>query len=148
MAIQNVSGVGTIIQLVAMPTIPYGVKIEAFPGDADPIESAQLTTADFTMGVNGDLILNRRANPVNITIRTVPGTEEDIALERLFDANRVAANKVSYLDIITMTFVYSTGITKVLTNGAIISGTPIIGISSNGMMKTRQWGFIFEGKTL
>lgn len=148
MAIQNLSGSGFEIQLIALPTIPFGIKVKSFAGDADPLDIAQLTYADFTMGLNGDLILSKRPTPITISLRTIPGTDEDIAMERLFDANRVAANKVSYLDIITMTFLYPSGMRKVLTDGAIVGGTPIVGMNAQGMLKSNKWDFVFGGKSV
>lgn len=143
---QDVSASGIKITVVAIPTYPFGITITSFSDDADPLDIPELQNADFKMGLNGDLVLNRHPVPIEINISTIPGTPEAIALMNLFDANRVAKNKVSYQDHITLTVQYPDGTTKVLTNGAIVGGTPMIGVSADGRLKTLVFKFVFESK--
>lgn len=145
---QNVSAVGTKITIVAVPTYPYGITISSFADDTNPLDATELTVADFTMGLNGDLVLNRRPTPISVGVNVIANTDEDKALEMLLDSNRVAKNKVSVTDAITMTVQYPDGMTKVLTNGAIISGAVINSIASSGKFKTKHYTFVFEGKVI
>lgn len=142
----NLSASGLRIEIVSLPTHPYGFTVTAYTDDADPFDVSQLSLADFKMGVNGDLILIHKPAGIELTINVIPGSDDDKALETLLDANRVAKNKVSYQDVITMTIVYPDGMTKVLNNGAIIGGTPLTGVSSQGKLKTKSYRFVFEGK--
>lgn len=144
----NLSASGIRIELIAVPTLPYGVTITEFTDDADPLSAAQLQLGDFTVGINGDLILNHKPAGIQVDINVIPDSDADRALESLLDANRVAKNKVSYQDVITMTVVYPSGITKVLNNGAIVAGTPLTGVSSQGRLKTKTYSFVFEGKAV
>lgn len=143
---QDVSASGIKITVIAIPTYPFGITITSFSDDADPLDSPELNMADFTMGLNGDLILNRHPTPIEINLSVIPGTDEERALSNLLDANRVAKNKVSYQDSITLTVQYPDGLTKVLTNGAIVAGSVVTGVSSNGRLKTKAFKFVFESK--
>lgn len=143
---QDVSASGIKITVIAIPTYPFGITITSFSDDADPLDSPELNTAEFTMGLNGDLILNRHPTPIEVNLSVIPGTDEERALSNLLDANRVAKNKVSYQDHITLTVQYPDGLTKVLTNGAIVAGSVLTGVSSNGRLKTKAFKFVFESK--
>lgn len=143
---QDVSASGIKITVVAIPTYPFGITITSFADDADPLDSPELTMADWQMDLNGNLVINRHPTPIEINIATIPGTDEERALSNLLDANRVAKNKVSYQDHITLTVQYPDGLTRVLTNGAIVAGSVITGVSSNGRLKTKNFKFVFESK--
>lgn len=143
---QDVSASGIKITVIAIPTYPFGITISSFSDDTDPLDIPELQNAEATMGLNGDLIINRYPKPIEINISTIPGTPEAVALMNLLDANRVAKNKVAYQDHITLTVQYPDGTTKVLTNGAIVGGTVMSGVSSNGRLKTLVFKFVFESK--
>ena len=142
----NLTATGTRMTLYAIPTLPYGVPLNVYAPDGDPLDSPAMQMADTKVGANGDLIVYKTPVPIEINITTVPGSEEDKALEILFDANRVAKNKVSYNDVISLVVQYPNGKTVVLTNGVITRGTPIMGITGDGRLKTRQWTLVFESK--
>lgn len=142
----NLTATGTRMTLRSTLTLPFGVTITTHAPDGDPLDSPAMQSADTKMGANGDLIVHKTPVPIEINLTTVPGSEEDKALEILFDANRVAKNKVSYNDIISLVIQYPNGKTVVLTNGVITRGTPIMGITGDGRLKTRQWTLVFESK--
>ena len=142
----NLTATGTKLTLYSTLTLPYGVTITTYSPDGDPLDSPAMQAADTKMGANGDLIVHKMPSPMELNITTVPGSEEDKALEILFDANRVAKNKVSYNDVISLVIQYPDGKTVVLTNGVITRGTPITGITGDGRLKNRQWTLVFESK--
>ena len=87
---ENLTSTGTRITIYSVPTFPNGITISTFAADVDPLDSPAMQFAETQMGVNGDLIVYKHPVPIEVTFSTVAGSEEDRALEILFDANRVA----------------------------------------------------------
>lgn len=143
---QDVSGTGIEITVIAAPTFPVGIKLTAFADDADPLDSPELQIAEWGMGVNGDLVVWRAPKPIEVTLNLIPDTEDDRNLAILFDANRVAKGKKSYKDVITLVAKYPDGTVKTLSNGAIVSGMPLNSIASSGKTKSKPYKFVFENK--
>lgn len=143
---QDVSGTGLEVDIVALPSYPVGIKVTAFADDSDPLDTPDIQIAEWGMGVNGDLVIWRAPKPIEVSISVIPNTDEDKNLSYLFDANRVAKNKLSVKDVITATFRYPDGTTRVLTNGAIVSASPLNGVASNGKIKSKTYRFVFENK--
>lgn len=144
---QDVSGTGIEITVIASQTFPVGIKVSAFADDADPLDTPEVQIAEWGMGVNGDLVVWRTPKPIELTLNVIPNTEEDKSLAILFDANRVAKGKVSARDMITLIAKYPDGTIKMLTKGAIVSGMPLNGIASSGKTKSKPYKFVFENKT-
>lgn len=142
-ALQDVTAFGLDITITADKTLPMGVTISEFAEDADPINVTEVTMGESEMGVNGDLILTRRARPIEFTLPVIPGTAGSEALHTLWEANRLAKNKNAVRDIITAVINYPNGNTVTLTDGAIVSGPPITGVSSAGRLMTENFGFVF-----
>lgn len=143
---EDVSGTGIEITVIAAPTFPTGIKVSAFADDADPLDIPELQIAEWGMGVNGDLVVWRTPKPIEVTLAVIPNTEEDKNLAILYDANRVAKGKASVKDVITLIAKYPDGTTKMLTNGAIVSGMPLNSIASSGKTKSKPYKFVFENK--
>ena len=143
---EDVSGTGIEITVIAAPTFPTGIKVSAFADDADPLDSPELQIAEWGMGVNSDLVIWRTPKPIEVTLNVIPNTEEDKNLAILYDANRVAKGKASVKDVITLIAKYPDGTTKMLTNGAIVSGMPLNSIASSGKTKSKPYKFVFENK--
>ena len=143
---ENITGVGTTVTIYAIPTYPNGITLSCWPADVDPLDSPAVQLAEWATGANGDMILYKHPVPIEINFSTVAGSEEDKAIEILFDANRVAKNKISYNDVITMVIQYPGGKSVTLTNGFLVRGTPVIGLAGDSHLKTRQWACVFESK--
>lgn len=143
----DISSFGLKINLVASQTFPAGVTITQFADDADPFDLPSLQIRDKAMGLNGDLITWSKANPINISLNVIPGSDDDANLAALFEANRVAKGKSAVRDEITLTGVYPDNSTIILTGGRITDGMPGKGVASSGRMKTRQYQFTFENRT-
>lgn len=141
----NISGFGLQIQVVASVTFPSGFTLSQFADDGDPFDLPSLQIADKAMGLNGDLITWSKANPVTVTVNVIPGSEDDINLGILYDANRVGRGKVPARDVITMTSIYPDASVITLTPGTITDGMPGNGVSSAGRLKTKAYSFAFEG---
>ena len=142
----DVSGTGLSIIVKASNTYPNGILCTAFADDTDPLDFPELTIAEYGMGLNGDLIVWSSPQALQFSLSVVPGTQEDLSLEFLFEANRVAKGKRGARDVITIIAIYPDGTRKTLKNGKIVSGLPGKGVASGGRIKTSTYGFVFENK--
>jgi hypothetical protein len=144
---ENISGFGLIVNILASNTFPVGLLLTEFADDADPMDISSLQIADKAMGLNGDLIIWSKANPVIVTLNVIPQSFADLNLAVLLEANRVGKGKTGARDIITMTAIYPNGTPILLTNGAITDGIPGSAVSSAGRLKSKNYAFAFENKT-
>jgi hypothetical protein len=102
------------------------------------------------MGLNGDLIVWSKANPIKATLDVIPNSFSDRNLAILLEANRVGKGKTSAKDIITMTLSYPPnpqfpiGSIVILTQGVITDGLPLNSVSSAGRLKSKSYAFSFE----
>jgi hypothetical protein len=143
---QDISAFGLQIQLIATSTFPVGFNITEFADDTDPFDVPSLQVADKAMGINGDLIVWSKANPILISISLVPGSLEDILMALLLEANRVGKGKISNADTITMVGEYPNGTIITLLQGRITDGPPGSAVSSAGRLKSKTYQFAFENK--
>lgn len=143
---QDVSGFGTVVNIIASNTFPAGITISQFAADTDPCDMASVDIADSTMGLNGDLIVWAKAVPMPMVLAVIPGSDDDVNLQILADANRVGANKSSAADVIQATVFYPDGSTTLLTNGRILASMFGKSIAGAGNLKTKVYGFKFEDK--
>jgi hypothetical protein len=140
----NVTGFGAVVTIVASTTFPAGVPITQFADDSDPLDMASVQIADTAMGLNGDLVSWARANTLPVVLNVIPGSEDDLNLQILANANRVAQGKSSAYDDITLTAVYPDGSIVTFTGGVITDAMFGKSISSAGRIKTRSYAFKFE----
>ena len=143
---QNISGFGLIISILASNTFPAGLILTQFADDSDPFDIPSLQIADKAMGLNGDLITWSKPNPINITLNVSPQSLTDINLAIILEANRVGRGKIGARDVITLTGIYPNGSPIVLLNGAITDGIPGSPVASAGRLKTKSYSFAFENK--
>lgn len=144
---QNISGYGFRVNIIASNTFPVGVVVSSFADDADPFDIPSIQIADKAMGINGDLIIWSKANPIIITLNMIPQSNDDLLLATLLEANRVGRGKTGARDIITMTGIYPNGTPIILSNGAITDGLPGSAVASSGRLKSKIYTFAFENKT-
>lgn len=140
----NISGFGLGAQVTASRTFPNGFGITAWADDADPLDSPDLELADTGMGLNGDMVVWSRPTGIEVSINVIPGSEEDINLDVLAQANRVAKGKIGARDLIGMVFNYPDGKTAICSSGVIISAPMVAPVASAGRMKTHMYKFRFE----
>lgn len=143
---KDVSGTGLSILVKASNTYPQGILCTCFADDSNPMDFPEVTITEYGMGLNGDLITWTSPQALPFSISLVPGTEEEIAMDFLLEANRAAKGKKSAKDVITIVANYPDGTRKTLKNGKIISGLPGKGVASGGRIKTPTYGFVFENK--
>lgn len=143
---ENISGFGLIVNVIGSSTFPVGLLLTEFADDADPFDLPSLQIADKAMGLNGDLIVWSKPNPINVTLNVIAGSFSDLNLAVLLEANRVGRGKTGARDIITMSAIYPSGNVIVLTNGAITDGIPASSVASAGRLKSKSYAFSFENK--
>lgn len=141
---QDISGFGLRVTIRASVTYPQGVSITQFADDADAVDAPSIQIADKAMGLNGDLVTWSTANPLLVTLNVIPGTEDELNLRVLLDANRVARGKRSARDVITMVASYPDGRTVIYRQGKITDGMMASGVASSGRIKTNPFQFAFE----
>lgn len=144
---QDISGQGLVINLVASNTFPSGFIINQFADDADPVDIADIQIADTAMGLNGDLISWNTANPIPMIVNIIPGSNDDINLSILAEANRVGRGKISAKDKITANILYPNGKITILTDGKITNAPATDSVASAGRKKSKTYTFAFENKT-
>lgn len=142
----NISGFGLRVTLVASRTFPAGLNITQFADDSDPIDMPSIQINDNAMGLNGDLVVWNTANPLEVTLNVLPSTADDINLSILLEANRVGRGKISANDNITLTVMYPAGNFVIFSNGVIREGMPSSGVASEGRLKTKTYVFAFENR--
>lgn len=142
----NVSGFSTVVSIIADRTFPVGFTVTQLADDADPLDFASVRIADTAMGVNGDLLAWSRAATLPMVLNVIPGSDDDLNLQILADANRVGQGKNAANDIITATVVYPDGTTRILNGGKMTDAQFGKGISSAGRLKTKSYAFSFESQ--
>lgn len=143
---QDVTGFGLKLRISASNSFPAGFDVTAFADDADSLDFSPVAIGDSAMGLNGDLITWNKAAPLPMTINVIPGTADDLNLQALASANRVAQGKRAALDRITATIVYPDARVITLTGGQITAAPFGNSVSSQGRVKTNSYSFMFEQK--
>ena len=144
----DISGFGIEARIIASTTFPDGFSVTEFADDADPIDFPSQQIADKAMTLNGDLVTWSTANPIPLTMNVIPGSEDDLNLGILLEANRVGQGKTSARDVITFTSTTPgpEGRTVTFTNGRITDGMIADGVAGSGRFKTKTYLFSFENK--
>lgn len=143
---QDVTGYGTIVNIIASTTFPVGFTVTQFADDSDPLDFASIQIADKAMGLNGDLITWAKAMPLPMTLSVIAGSQDDLNLQILANANRVSQGKTSTRDEITATVVYPDGSVTTLIQGKITDAMFGKSVSSAGRLKTKTYAFTFQSK--
>lgn len=141
---QNISGFGSGVTLLASMTFPLGFTITKGADDADFIDIPVLTIADAAKGINGELLTWSKANPIDLTLNVIPRSQDDINLGIILQANAPVLGKSLVQDILTLNVIYPDGSFVQLLNGVMISGMPGNSVASAGRLKTKPYAFKFE----
>lgn len=144
---QDISGFGLVVSLIASNTFPAGIVLTQFADDSDPVDLASIQIADKAMGLNGDLITWAKATAVPCVLNIIAGTDDDRNLSILAENNRVGRGKLGSRDIITVTIRYPDGTTMTLNPGAITDAMFGKSVASAGRYKTKTYTFSFENLT-
>jgi hypothetical protein len=144
---QDVTGFGATVNLVASSTFPNGITLSQFADDVDPFDLPSMKIGDNAMGVNGDLVTWSRAVPIKLNLAVIQGSDDDKNLAILLQNNTPARGKILAYDVVTITVAYPDGSLVTLANGDITDGMPGASLSSAGRLKTKVYMFGFESRT-
>ncbi len=140
----DVSGFGVRARLVASVTFPAGITVTQFADDADPVDAPSQQVADKAMGVNGDMVVWSKANPLLVTLNVIPNSDDDKDLAVLLNANRPARGKFPARDEITLVVMNPDGSSTTYVRGVITDGMPGQSVASAGRFKSKSYAFAFE----
>lgn len=142
---QDVSSVGISVQIKASITFPAGITVTAFPEDGDIGITGNSEIAGNASGVNGDLIVWKTVNGIELNVPIIPNTNDESLLNILFDANRASKNRFPVKDIITLVTTNPvTGVVRTYTNGVVKNGPVGYQYGGDGRIRTKTYGFVFE----
>ena len=141
---QDISGFGFQLRVIASKTFPQGFTVTAFGDDADPFDLPSLQINDAAMGLNGDMVTWTFHSPIANVVNVIPKTDDDKNLAVLFEANRAARGKKPARDVISLVAVYPDGSTVTLSKGVCYQSIPGNSIASAGRFKTKPYEFRFE----
>lgn len=141
MSIVIASGFGTSVNVKASNTFPQGFDVTQFADDADSLDIPELVQADSGMGLNGHHVVWSKPAVMEVTLNVIPNSPDDLNLETLFDANRLAEQKQVANDVVTLSIAYPNGEVVVLAEAICLASTQAKGISQAGRMKTRAYRF-------
>lgn len=144
----DISGFGTVVNVLASNTFPSGVTFTQFADDGDSLDIPSIQIADKAMGVNGDLVTWSKANPLVVTINLIPNGDDDKNMAVIAEANRVGKGKQSARDVITMVVNYPDGRIATYTAGKLTDAMPGNAVASSGRYKTKPYSFAFENVTV
>ena len=102
----DISGFGIQCRITASVTFPAGFTVTQFADDSDPFDIGTQTIASTAMTLNGDLTKWSEANIIPLVINVIPGSEDDLNLAILLEANRVGRGKFSARDVINVVGTY------------------------------------------
>jgi hypothetical protein len=141
---QDISSTGLSYRVVATSTYPNGVTITEVADGTDPLDIPEVQIADSAMTANGTLVYWSAPKPIPIKVAVVPGSEDDIALQYLFDANRAAKGKRVARDAVSFICNYPDGATVTLSGGHCGAYMPGRSATSAGRYKDSVYSFTFE----
>jgi hypothetical protein len=141
---QDISSTGISFRIVFSETYPNGVTVNEIADGTDPLDIPEVQIADAAMTANGDLVTWSAPKPIPVKIAVIPGSENDIALQYGFDANRAAKGKRVARDKLTFIGSYPDGGTVTLSGGKCMTYMPGRSATSAGRYKDSVYGMTFE----
>lgn len=141
---QDISSTGLSFRVVASNTYPSGLTLTEVADGTDPLDIPEVVVAEAAMTANGTLVTWSAPKPIAIKVALVPGSEDDIAMQYLFDANRAAKGKRLARDKLQFIGNYPDGGTITLAEGKCISYMPGRSATSAGRYKDSVYAMTFE----
>lgn len=140
---QNISGFGTKLFIVATQSFPVGFTVTKFADDKDPLKVEEVEPTGYELLIDGSLFAFDKGAPVKVAVSVIPGSDDDINLKILLQARKSAPSIVPLPDVTSMVISYGNGGTVALSSGAIISGPLADSIGQGGRMVGNTYTFVF-----
>ena len=134
---------GTTMTLFAVPTYPFGFKIAQFDPGEDPLDIPNVDQATVSMGVNGNVIAYRNPYTITLTFPLVPGSDEDICMMNIAEADRIRWGKASVKNNIQLLVNYPDGKIRTLINGTLTNAPIAYGGATDGRIKLHSFTVVF-----
>lgn len=139
---ENISGHGTSITIIAVNSFPVGFSLTKLADDVDPISHKEVVTNGYKKLIDGSLFFYSQTAPIEVEVSVVPGSEDDINCKILLQAQKGGLQIIPLPDITTMIINYPNG-RVMLTNGSIVSGPLLDSISDTARKKSNTYTFVF-----
>jgi hypothetical protein len=141
---QNISGFGTKVTIVATQSFPVGFTVSKFADDKDPIKIEEIEPTGYEVIIDGSLFTFDKGAPVKVQISVIPGSDDDINLKILLQARKSSPSIIPLKDITAIVISYGNGGTTAFSGGSIISGPLSDSINQGGRMVGNTYTFIFS----
>ena len=138
------SGFGVKVILTASGTFPAGLVLTQFTDNASSIETEDIELAQAESGVNGDLIVWQKAQPILISVNLIAGGEDDRNMQLLVEANRAALGKIPVKDEITLVKTLPSGSVYTYAKGTLVSAPIGTSVEGSGRLKANTYKFKFQ----
>lgn len=140
---QNISGFGLSLVIVALQTFPLGIKVSAFPDDVDPLIVEDNESTKIEMLYDGTLFAYDTSNPILVSVSVIPYSDDDINLRILLSTRKTGIKWLPIDDVTSMVINYPDGDRVVYSGGSIVSGPTSDSVTQNGRRKTNTYKFAF-----
>ena len=142
LSFHNTTASGATLRVISSVMFPSGYTLSQFAADQDPFDFPEVTIGEGAVNINGTLVAHKTANPVQMTINVLPGSEDDRNLEMLFQAN--GSRRSTVMDTVSIVASYPDGTKKTALNGICVAYTPGKSTQANGSLKSRPYKFLFS----
>lgn len=139
---QNISGFGTSLTIIATQSFPFGFGVTKFADDVAPITHKEVEPTAYQELIDGSLFFFTQAAPVEVAISVIPGSEDDINLKILLQAQKGGIQLLPVPDVTSMVLSYPKG-KVMLTNGSIIRGPLMDSIGDTSRKNSNTYTFVF-----
>lgn len=135
--------------------------ITDFSDDGTPIQVSDLEVAGSSMNINGEMVTWAKANPVEVSLSLIPGSDSDNKITNFLRAIAPGGSmgKVSTNAYISSMVISTPDVTRAnlestrphrtytFTNGRMLRGTPGLSSDADGRMISKTYTFVFEKVT-
>ncbi len=140
---QNISGFGTSITLLAVQTFPLGFTLESFSDDTDPLTAKAVEPSGYELLYDGSLFPFTKASAIELSISVLADSEDDINLKILLQTRSIRSNLLPIEDFISLIISYPNNNRILLSNGTILNGQLVDSISNVGKKRSNTFNFVF-----
>jgi len=144
---QDISGHGTGIVVLALKSFPFGFTLSNFADDEDPIKAKDIEPFGYEVLYDGSIFPHAKASPVEVSVAVIPNSEDDINLKILLASKPDSLSFLPFEDVTSMVITYPDGGRVVLSNGTIIRGPALDSIQATGRRKGNVYTFAFGSIT-
>ena len=142
LSFHNTTASGATLRIISSVRFPSGYTLSQFSADQDPFDFPEVTIGEGAVNINGTLVAHKTANPIQMTINVLAGTEDDKNLESLFQGNM--SRRTTLMDTVTIVASYPDGTKKTAMNGICTAYSPGKSTQANGSLKSRSYKFMFS----